>query len=416
MGMRITQLTVENVKRLVVVEINPDGSTVLIGGENDQGKSSLLDSIAYALGGKALIPDEPIRKGQDEAIITIKLGGDSERQQGPLIVTRKFKRRDNGTIKTTLEVRTDDEENGSYKAGTPQQILDDLCSMIAFDPLAFTRQKPKEQRETLRTLVGLDFTDLDEEIKKAYAERTDKNRDIKRVKAVLADQQTYDDVPDDEVVVAELLADLTGRESRNKSRRNVRDSLTEMESSVQTLDASVAEAKRLHAKAEEDAETIITEAQSAADTLVSEATDHLDAMKINVLAAHKNIDAAIQSVAELPADEDEQEIRTQIEEADAVNAKVRANAKCLRDEAELAKIDDDAKRLTGIIAAAEAKKQKMMDEANWPLPGMGFSENGVTCIRKGLTCRTAYDRIVFAYQNRLGNVRSRFLRVGLVDV
>ena len=62
---RIVSLTAENVKRISAVHIVPgDGGVVLIGGRNAQGKSSVLDSIMYALGGASAIPDEPIRRRQ----------------------------------------------------------------------------------------------------------------------------------------------------------------------------------------------------------------------------------------------------------------------------------------------------------------------------------------------------------------
>ena len=49
---KINQLEIENVKRVKAVKIEPtaNGLTV-IGGRNSQGKTSVLDSIAWALGG-----------------------------------------------------------------------------------------------------------------------------------------------------------------------------------------------------------------------------------------------------------------------------------------------------------------------------------------------------------------------------
>ena len=58
----IRHLQIENVKRIKALKITPAGSTVKITGKNDQGKSSVLDSIDYAFCGK--ICDQPIREGQ----------------------------------------------------------------------------------------------------------------------------------------------------------------------------------------------------------------------------------------------------------------------------------------------------------------------------------------------------------------
>ena len=62
--MKIVKLSSENIKKLVAVEITPTGDVVKIEGRNDAGKSSVLDSIAMALGGAALIPGVPVRQGQ----------------------------------------------------------------------------------------------------------------------------------------------------------------------------------------------------------------------------------------------------------------------------------------------------------------------------------------------------------------
>ena len=53
MSVKINKLEIENVKRIKAVKLEPtaNGLTV-IGGRNNQGKTSVLDSIAWALGGE----------------------------------------------------------------------------------------------------------------------------------------------------------------------------------------------------------------------------------------------------------------------------------------------------------------------------------------------------------------------------
>ena len=43
--MKILELRAENIKKLVAVEIKPDGNIVEITGKNGAGKTSVLDSI-----------------------------------------------------------------------------------------------------------------------------------------------------------------------------------------------------------------------------------------------------------------------------------------------------------------------------------------------------------------------------------
>ena len=80
--MKIIRLESENIKRLHAVKIKPDGSLIVIGGKNAQGKTSVLDSIEYALGGTSKIPSKPIHKGEKKARVVVELDS--------IIVTRTF--------------------------------------------------------------------------------------------------------------------------------------------------------------------------------------------------------------------------------------------------------------------------------------------------------------------------------------
>ena len=72
--MKIIKLEAENIKRLVAVEITPDGHMVQISGRNGAGKTSVLDAIWWALAGADAIQAKPIREGETTAHITLDLG------------------------------------------------------------------------------------------------------------------------------------------------------------------------------------------------------------------------------------------------------------------------------------------------------------------------------------------------------
>ena len=61
--MKINSLQIENVKRVkaVTLEPTPNGLTI-IGGKNGQGKTSILDAIAWALGGDRFRPSSAQRE------------------------------------------------------------------------------------------------------------------------------------------------------------------------------------------------------------------------------------------------------------------------------------------------------------------------------------------------------------------
>jgi DNA repair exonuclease SbcCD ATPase subunit len=110
-NMRIINLQVENVMGIKAIDITPADDLVILGGDNGAGKSSVLNAIAFALGGVSEIPEKPIHEGEAKAKILVNLGD--------LVVTRILTRTEKG-YNTTLEVRTAD----GAKLSSPQAILD----------------------------------------------------------------------------------------------------------------------------------------------------------------------------------------------------------------------------------------------------------------------------------------------------
>ena len=117
--MKIISLKAENVKRLHAVEITPDGNVVVISGRNGQGKTSVLDSIAMALGGASAskLTTKPIREGQKEASVTVDLGD--------FTVTRKWR-----GSNSNLSVMSKD----GAEFRSPQRFLDEKLGALSFDP------------------------------------------------------------------------------------------------------------------------------------------------------------------------------------------------------------------------------------------------------------------------------------------
>lgn len=63
-SVKIDSLELENVKRVKAVKLEPTSTGLtVIGGRNGQGKTSILDAIAWTLGGDRLKPSNPHREG-----------------------------------------------------------------------------------------------------------------------------------------------------------------------------------------------------------------------------------------------------------------------------------------------------------------------------------------------------------------
>lgn len=235
--MKVVRLVAENIKRLIAVDIQPDGAVVQITGKNGAGKSSVLDSIWYALGGERNIPGEPVRKGEKKARVTLDLGD--------LIVERRWTEGGTSLVVTNKE---------GLRYSSPQKVLDTLCGRLTFDPLDFARQKPNEQAKTLARLVGLDLSEIDQRRAAVYDERRDVNRDLKRLEAECASLPTEPPEAADLAAAHRRLSEEREKERRAQSSAmalsSARLTVEKQREHFKACEAAVVEAKARLAESE----------------------------------------------------------------------------------------------------------------------------------------------------------------------
>lgn len=349
---QIVELKAENVKRLSAVSIKPDGSTVIIGGANGAGKSSVLDSIMYALGGSDTLPSVPLRKGAEKGQASVKL-------DDGLVVTRKFtKRKDSEEVTTSLEIKR---ANGD-KVASPQALLDSLCGKMAFDPLEFSRLKPKQQLESLRSLVGIDFAELDAERSKIFERRAEWNRQMKAKQGELAGTPEAPDAPKAEISVGELTDELALREAVNRQNDKVREAAKQLrEESLRAANkvgGTLAEISKLNQQIEQLKERLAGE-EAAVKAASEKAGDSLD-------AAEKLVDA------------DVGEVKEKIKASEGQNRAFRQNAKRAELQKLIEALETNSAECTETLGNIDAKKAETMKAAKFPVEGLGFDASGIT--------------------------------------
>lgn len=328
--MKIISLNAENFKRLKAVRINPDSSAVIVGGKNGAGKTSALDAIMAALGGKKNCPEEPIRRGTKKAEVIVELGD--------IIVTRTFNK--NGT---QLEVTSPEGE----KYGSPQKMLDELVGSLSFDPLEFSRMDPHKQADVVRQLAGLDFTEFDAERQEVYNERTVLTRAGKENAAQINGMAHHDDAPDAVVSVADLVTQLERAQSKNAQNERDRKLLVDYEGDVQTQ-------RNEQARLE--------------DELNTARNDSVHAEKCAEEQAHKV--AGIEDI-------DTASLIGAIKNAAVNNTKVRENVAY---ENAVAAKDVQLKKhkeLSDQLCNIHEKKADAIQNAKYPIEGMTVTDEGV---------------------------------------
>lgn len=341
--MKIVKLESQNVKRLKAVSITPAGSTVVIGGMNGAGKTSVLDSIAYALAGGNALCEMPLRNGEKKGRVSVNLGD--------LMVTRTFTPDGGGSL-------TVSNADGTAKYASPQKILDGLVGRLAFDPLEFSRMDARRQATTLQSLVGLDMSQFDAKRAALFQQRTDANRDLRRLEAQLLGLPEHHGVPSETVDVSALAEELREIEAHNQQQRaleakaaNIRAMIREYAGLVDTITGTI---KRLERELENERAKLISIEQKA-----SAAQEELDGLPA-------------------PQMRDGDPVRRRIADADSVNAKVRANAARARTLSEVVAARGLVDSLTEQIERVDADKATALAGAKMPIAGLAFSDAEVT--------------------------------------
>ena len=89
--MKIMRVEARDVKGLEYAAFDTAGRAVtVIGGKNGNGKSSLLDAIAMAIGGPKLFPKKPVRDGADKAVVTVEVDGGTDMLPWPCKIVREI--------------------------------------------------------------------------------------------------------------------------------------------------------------------------------------------------------------------------------------------------------------------------------------------------------------------------------------
>ena len=211
-GIKINQLEIENVKRIKAVKIEPSASGLtIIGGDNNQGKTSVLDAIAWALGGDRYRPSQPVRNG---SVIPPNL---HIVMDNGLVVERKGK---NSDLKVT--------DPSGKKGG--QQLLNEFVSQMALDLPKFMEASGREKAQTLLQIIGVgdQLSQLENEEKERYNERLYVGRTADQKEKFAKEQPYYPDAPKELVSPSELIRQQQEILARNGENQRKRDRALEL--------------------------------------------------------------------------------------------------------------------------------------------------------------------------------------------
>lgn len=348
--MKIIKLETENVKRIKAIEITPKNNTIIIGGKNGAGKSSILDSIMMALGGKKTVCDKPLREGEKKGKTILNLG--------KYVVTRTYTPK-GGTLKV------ENSDGASYSS--PQKILDEIIGNLTFDPIIFSNLNAKEQLDTIKNIVGLDFADLNNKYDLLYNERTEINKEGKEKSSLLNTLTFHENI--EKIDISLSIEDLQNANDINNDNDEKRKSLVLLSSDIESEKKEQNKLINDHVSEIEKLKSIIKDKEKKHKELMISATDRIKS-KSDLFIKNKTIVDNLKDIDILG-------IKEKLKNAESNNKKITDNEtyNTLKESLKNLKIKKD--NLNTLMKDIIDEKSNQMSKAKFPIKGLGFDDSGV---------------------------------------
>jgi predicted ATP-dependent endonuclease of OLD family len=350
--MKIVALKVENFKRLKAVEVRPAGNTVVVSGANEQGKTSLLDSIWWVIGGAEMVKStgtkQPIRKGEKKATVTLDLGD--------LIATR---------IATESGDRLVVETKGGDVKRSPQAVLDALVSKVAFDPLSFANMDDRNQKEALMKLVniGVDLDALARKRAEIYTKRTDEGRMLKQYQGQLSGIAGFnDETPAAEISSADVAEEMSAAIEHNKS--------------IDDLEKDAAAFRRQSEQAHVSAIALTAAIENLAKQI--EEKEKLRAEAVIQAEMNEKLCKDAREKAAAMSRKDISIYRTKLANVETENKAIRAKQQYTKTSVIVKDYEKKISAMTDEIDGIDKTKTDALAAAKFPVENLSFSDTGVT--------------------------------------
>lgn len=355
----LSLLEIRDYKKIRYVKIVPPATRglFLIGGNNANGKTSLIEAMEAAIGGKRAQLVDPVRHGAESAdlLFHFESGLNIHRVVMP-----------DGS--TTIELRSNDD-----KLSKPQERLDALIAGRFLDPGRFITISPKDQRAKLLELIGASesIATLDARYEAIYNKRHDDGVQLTAAKGELDRLPPARDVG----VVLDVAA-LSAERAQFAERQRSSEALA-----LHAREAAAAATRAVRAL--EDATAQVVELQRRLEEAKAKSTAATNTLKIAVAESSRLQTKADQAGAtwaqELPRRE---KVDADLANANAHNKEIATTeaANARRDDAEklVAKLEARRKEQTAMLDGIDAKKIDILASANLPVDGMGVTSETLT--------------------------------------
>ncbi|WP_416151961.1 AAA family ATPase [Salipaludibacillus sp. HK11] len=326
--MKINKLEIENIKRVKAVKIEPTANGLtIVGGKNGQGKTSVLDAIAWGLGGDRYRPSKEYREGSvtpPSLKITMNNG---------LVVERKGK---NSDLKVV--------DPSGQKAG--QQLLNSFVEELAINLPKFMNQSNREKADTLLQIIGVgsQLYELDQKEQRIYNDRRAIGQIADQKKKYAEEQKFYPEAPKELVSASQLIQQqqaILAQNGENQRKRqnvaNIQQQFNNEKAEIDRISRQLEELQQKHNQTVQDLNT----AQKGALDLQDESTEELE---------------------------------RNIQKIDETNRLVRANLDKEKAEEDAKENAKKYQKLSADVEKVRLEKRNLLNNADLPLPELSVED------------------------------------------
>ena len=388
---RLLSLEAENFHRLKIARVRFDEEAGFVpitsGGENGEGKTSLLLAFCALVGGDGAIRPDVIHEGADGGWVR------GEFSNGVRIERRFTGDTPKGRLDVTLP--------GDTKPKKPQSYINEWLGEHTLDPMAVFQMSPKRLREVLLSLgtdpelpAKLDAINAEREqiVKERKPWNSQKQR-AERMKRPVGERPEPVDVSGEMARLAELQAQERVRgdafRATVKKREEVHDNY------IKEMDA-IREVERLQAE-------------------LDAATQKRDALLVDGDQLKEEVGRLLEEAQALPDPSEQIEAVTQrISEADSVTEALAPWREYDQAQVDVREAKEQIKPLNERLADLDVEEADLLAGSGIPVKGIGFAEDGTPLLNgKSLDVASGRERMEMALD--MGFAANNRLKIILLD-
>ena len=335
---KIKELVIKDARKIEAVDITPKDDINVLEGKNENGKSTVLDSIESLFTTNVGVDDNIVKNGKDRSEFSANIG--------PYVIRRVVKKGkpDSISIKKTIDGKKADVTSTEFLNDITGKV--DKDSVIALDISKIINMDSKKRTATIMKISGIDEDEV-AKIRKNIADLKDDrkivNKELKKLQAEVEGFGVLQEVKNPGSV-ADLIAEQTANAEKLKGLNSEKESYSKLHDTVSETEKRIAELQLILKR---DKERL----------------------------ALMDIDAVNDRIAELETKSEE--LTRKIQDISDLTTQYNkyveyASKVTVRDEK--AKESEEIKKK---IEAEVEKGSSLMENANYPIKGMTIKRNEI---------------------------------------